>query len=319
MVWTNFWSHFVHALWLLVTNGFRDLFWPTFFLVAWIVRRVQIWRYHRRSENSRKWPAVTAKVEVVSAVPKFETNQKAYYSGVLTYFYHHPELETGEFERPFMNQSEAREWAEGYKGRSVLIHVNPRDASESYLLQSELPEVITAPRGMSFAMSQPKMNRQVSTMQRLANDLSLMLSWIGLGLCFLMLYVHFAGFHTEWRYWLMGICIGCGVLAVAFSFYVDLKLMDDDEGKGETGAQKFQSPIWIRASMYVAGFLSANVYVLLAVKDDLPEFIRARMMSQTTTFFSLFGIWGFLFLIALLTARQRSFWNAELYLDENAL
>jgi hypothetical protein len=60
------------------------------------------------------------------------------YLATLTYFYRNPELQMGEYSRMFDEEKEAQDWVAPYKGRPVIVHVDPRDPSQSVLRKEEL-------------------------------------------------------------------------------------------------------------------------------------------------------------------------------------
>jgi hypothetical protein len=89
-----------------------------------------------------EWPPVSAIVDVVSVVE--QTEQGRYgervvgYVATLTYFYRNPELQMGEYSRMFGKLTEAQEWADSYKGRTIMVHVDPRDPTRSVMRKEEL-------------------------------------------------------------------------------------------------------------------------------------------------------------------------------------
>ena len=85
---------------------------------------------------------VSAVIEVVTVTK--QTEQGRYgervigYLATLTYFYRNPELQMGEYSQMFNGEEEARNWMASYKGRSVMVHVDPRDPTHSVLRKEEL-------------------------------------------------------------------------------------------------------------------------------------------------------------------------------------
>lgn len=93
--------------------------------------------------RGREWARVSAVIDVVSVVK--QTEQTRYgeervigYEGTLTYFYRNPELQMGEYCRIFDEEDEAQSWASSYKGRALMVHVDPRDPTKSVLRKDEL-------------------------------------------------------------------------------------------------------------------------------------------------------------------------------------
>jgi hypothetical protein len=109
------------------------------------------WRFFVQWLNGirgRDWASVSAEVDIVSVV--VQTAPRSYretdlygerivgYLATLTYFYRNPELQTGDYSRMFDQEDEAQSWTASYKGRAVLVHVDPRDPSRSVLRKEEL-------------------------------------------------------------------------------------------------------------------------------------------------------------------------------------
>jgi hypothetical protein len=89
------------------------------------------------------WAAVSAVVDVVSVVKQMQdtaygTTLILGYLATLTYFYRNPELQTGDYSRMFDDEADAQAWVASYKGRTIMVHVDPRDPSHSVLRKEEL-------------------------------------------------------------------------------------------------------------------------------------------------------------------------------------
>ena len=111
-------------------------------LVLYLVRRRRFIVQWVEGVRGREWPAVSAIIDIVTVIQ--ETEQTRYgdrivgYLASLTYFYRNPELQTGDYSRMFEKEAEAQAWAASYKGRTVMVHVDPRDPSRSVLREEEL-------------------------------------------------------------------------------------------------------------------------------------------------------------------------------------
>jgi hypothetical protein len=103
---------------------------------------VQDWLERSRG---RKWPAVSAVIDVVSVAfieddipsPKADLND-SYYKATLTYTYNNPEQQMGDYSRRFGDKDEAEAWANSYKGETIKVHVDPRDPTRSILQDKDL-------------------------------------------------------------------------------------------------------------------------------------------------------------------------------------
>jgi hypothetical protein len=122
--------------------------WFSFALFAIIFAAgivARYWRFFLQWLNGirgQDWATTSAVVDVVSVVA--QTEQGRYgerivgYLATLSYFYRNPELQMGEFSRILDTEAEALSWAASYKGRNVVVHVDPRDPTHSVLRKEEL-------------------------------------------------------------------------------------------------------------------------------------------------------------------------------------
>jgi hypothetical protein len=95
--------------------------------------------------HGRKWPTVSAVVDIVSVtfVPDDTPSMRAYpdlsyYLATLTYVYRNPELQMGDYSRRFGNEGDAKAGANSYKGSTVAVHVDSRDPTRSLLRKEDL-------------------------------------------------------------------------------------------------------------------------------------------------------------------------------------
>jgi hypothetical protein len=104
------------------------------------------WRFFAQwlqGERGRDWATVSALIDVVTVVPQFGQSRQGVtcvigYLATLTYFYRNPELQMGEYSRMFDSEEEGKAWTASFKGRTVMVHVDPRDPSRSVLRKEEL-------------------------------------------------------------------------------------------------------------------------------------------------------------------------------------
>jgi hypothetical protein len=95
--------------------------------------------------RGRNWPTVSAVIDVISvtlvegnSISSLAIRDNPYYVATLTYTYHNPELQMGDYKRRFGNEDDAKAWANSYKGETVTIHVDPRDPTRSVLREEDL-------------------------------------------------------------------------------------------------------------------------------------------------------------------------------------
>lgn len=99
---------------------------------------VQWWNGKRASD----WTTLPATIDVVSISEQIgdrgRGEQTTRYLATLTYFYRNPELQMGEYSRLFTYKVEADAWSAPYKGKTVVVHIDPRDNSRSVLRKEDL-------------------------------------------------------------------------------------------------------------------------------------------------------------------------------------
>ena len=93
------------------------------------------------SVGGRNWSTITATITIVSVIQQPEQLAKGdvlSFRATLTYFYRNPDLQTGDYYRVFDKEKDCEAWAESFKGRTILVHVDPRDPARSILRADEL-------------------------------------------------------------------------------------------------------------------------------------------------------------------------------------
>jgi hypothetical protein len=109
-------------------------------VIAWLFtgRLRARWKQKTRERLVDSWPPITATIELTTAIKQSIGEKGAFYTAELSYFYRNPELQMGEYKRQFGVKEQAKAWAAQFKGRTVLVHVNPKDPSDSVLLERDL-------------------------------------------------------------------------------------------------------------------------------------------------------------------------------------
>jgi hypothetical protein len=96
----------------------------------------------------RNWPTVSAVVDIASVaycepggspILYFKASfYRPYYKATLTYIYHYPDEQMGDYSRDFGSKENADAWANSYKGETVKVHVDPNDPTHSVLREEDL-------------------------------------------------------------------------------------------------------------------------------------------------------------------------------------
>ena len=119
-----------------------SLFAGTVMLVGLCWQLLDNWK---KRTQGRNWPTVSAVIDIVSVafieddIPSIKAYPDAsYYQATLTYTYHNPEPQMGDYRKRFSSKEEAQAWADSYKGETVKVHVDPRDPTRSVLREEDL-------------------------------------------------------------------------------------------------------------------------------------------------------------------------------------
>jgi Protein of unknown function (DUF3592) len=98
-------------------------------------------------KRSRNWPSVSGVIDIAAVAKEVEAGGRSgpivSYLAMLTYSYRNPELQTGDYNRRFTYEGDAQEWADSFKGRTVTVHVDPRDPTCSVLRTEDLDAAIS--------------------------------------------------------------------------------------------------------------------------------------------------------------------------------
>ena len=121
-------------LFLLVAGGIMLVAICWDIVGAWIKR-----------SRGRNWPTVSAVIDIVSvtfvegnSISSLAIRDSPYCQATLTYIYHYPEEQMGDYSRSFGKKEDAEAWANSYKGETVKVHVDSRDPTRSVLREEDL-------------------------------------------------------------------------------------------------------------------------------------------------------------------------------------
>ena len=125
----------------------RQAPWPVWVFaiaVGIVAASASSWQFFVQWLNGirgRNWPTVSAVVDLVSVQKRVQSTGKGdivTYVALLTYVYHNPDLQTGDYDKSFDDEAEAQAWANSFKGTTVTVHVDPRDPGRSVLRMQDL-------------------------------------------------------------------------------------------------------------------------------------------------------------------------------------
>lgn len=135
-----------HPIATILLRGSANDWWAFPFLATFVgvSLAATYWRFfiqRLKGIRAREWQSISALIDIVSVAKQVEQTGKGEiitYLASLTYFYRNHDLQTGDFCRLFDDETEAQAWADSYKGKSVLVHIDPRDPSNSVLRKEDL-------------------------------------------------------------------------------------------------------------------------------------------------------------------------------------
>lgn len=130
----------------ILLRGSADWSSLPFLLASFLIAfAVYYWRFFvqwLRGIRGKGWAKAPATIDVVTVIDQTWRDEYGEhvvgYLATLTYFYRNPDLQTGDYCRDFLDEAEAQAWATSYKGKTVMVHVDPRDPSQSVLREEEL-------------------------------------------------------------------------------------------------------------------------------------------------------------------------------------
>jgi hypothetical protein len=238
---------------------------------------------------------VSASIDIVSAHILGDSQDSTSSEAVLTYFYKYPELEMGEFKKLFSDLIEANLWIEQYKGRSVMVRVNPRKPSESVLSEENLQELARVNMNPSVEESvKSELLKQLPNISWRIQWLTILIALLGsAGIIYTVASIMITithpseHFHRQWFIASGAFAFVFLLLNVVHSTWVHQ--IDTDDRMISRARQRFV-PRWIR-NVLVILFLCGYVIAMLdRVHEDLPVIVGILIKQLRDPIFELFGM-----------------------------
>ena len=247
-----------HAFVRLLTEP--RVFIPAIVLAWFLTRRARFtWKRRARERLVHNWSTITATIEVTTAVNYELMKKPPFYVATLTYFYRNPDLQTGDYKRQFGVKDQAKAWAAQFKGRTVLVHVNPNDPSDSVLLERDLAgnDLVTHVPAAPPSENWQAMPQVISPGFRLLCAVAEVVGLAGLATSAVMLTVSIAThgkLSLRGFLWIGGFMLAwCWLSAIAMA----VRLGRTEEGRWLMRSYKQWCPGWMRWSLNFTGSVSA--------------------------------------------------------------
>jgi hypothetical protein len=289
-----------------------DVIWPILAVPVGIaIRQIRKLRRQARNQNVaravRGWLTVPAVIDVVSVAEHVDSDGKKFFLASLTYFYRRPDLEMGEYQREFPLKASAQNWVKQFKGCQVMVHVNPKDVAESFLLESDLEGLETHQISAMEIPVQLDSVPALSQGSRFFTALGEQISIAGFAASAMLLAVSIATGGgrkcPHWFLWTGGAMLG---IAVLLMIIVQFQGRGDESAKFLLRSYKSWSPPWMRWSLQVTTAAFFLLWPLDHVEIDQPLAAQLWMKALEPHLPYFIACWCFLATASFHTAILRS-------------
>jgi len=306
-------QHVHHLMDAVARLLFRpELIWPVVaavlgFSARWIRKRRRLAQERTVARAVRGWLSVSAVIDVVSAAEHLDSDGKKFYLAALTYFYRYPELEMGDYTREFPTKAAALDWVKQFKGRSVLVHVNPKNAADSFLLDSDLVGLETHQTADDRAPATVETpSAMLPQSSRLLCGIGEQISIAGFAASSVLLAVNIAsggGKCPQWILWTGGTMLTISFLLM---IVVQIQCRGDESAKFLLRSYKLWCPLWMRWSLRISVAVFFLLWLMHQISADLPLTAQLWLDRIAPHLPYFMGCWLFLGTASFHTAIQRS-------------
>jgi len=247
------------------------------------------------SGPARTWPTISATIEVVSVSQQIHEGgygsvETTGYLATLTYFYRNPDLQAGEYARSFPLEAAANRWAEGYKNKNVLVHINPKDASDSVLMKDDLDALgNSAPPSLEDSLRLGEFP-QLARGYLVLSGISEVIALIGLALALAGAWMHRNDSSPKW------VTVTLIVLLLfnsASAWLVAYRADDSNRYQALLNAYTLFCPAWMRWGVKITGGLLFAVWLVSDLRELLPLPAQHWLAVESTYFMYVFAMWVF--------------------------
>jgi len=282
-----------------------------FLVIGFLTRNVRWLKRKLTSSAARDWPTVSAVIEVVSVVEQlhegaYDDIQTTGFVATLSYFHRNPELQMGEYMRYFPLKAAAQRWAEQFKGRQVVIRVNPKDGADSALLDADLENLTPAAApSLDEAVRLEGLPRLKPGYLVLAG-VSEIVAFTGMVLSFVGLTISIRTGSVPWPAWAFWMGGAMIVFNGVSGWIVTYRADNSSSFQSFRRAYTVWSPPWMRWSVTVSGSLISALWFVMAIAPDLPATVQQLVARIAPHALWLVACWLFLCSAAMETAVLRS-------------
>ena len=288
-----------------------ELIWPVIaavlgFNARWIRKRRSLAKKRTTSRAVRGWLAVSAVIDVVSVAEHLDSDGRKFYLAALTYFYRRPDLEMGDYQREFPLKATAQEWVKQFKGRSVIVHVNPKNPADSFLLESDLEglethQIPTLEMPVQLA-SVPALSHGSRFLTALGEQISI----AGLAASGVLLAMSIVSGGRKCPHWLLW--TGGGMLAISIVMMIVVQFLcrGDESAKFLVRSYRQWTPPWMLWSLKLSWAVFFVLWFMDRIRADLPWAVQLWLNRVEPHLPYFLGFLGFLAMASFHTAVQHS-------------
>jgi len=281
-----------------------------FLVIAFIATN---WRKILRkitSGTAGDWTTASAKIEVVSAVEQLREgrygDEITGYLATLTYFYRNPELQMGEYTRFFPLKASAQAWADQFKDRQVVIHVNPRDLTDSVLMDADLEGLSPAAApSLEDAVRMEQLPR-LKPGYLMLSGLSEIVALGGLCMSLAALWTSIRMGTLAWPHWVVWTGVAMLAFNLASVWLVTYRAEDSNSYRAFIYGYKLWCPAWMRWGVNISGVLVFVLGLAMKIQRDLPAGVQSLLLQVAPHIQYLVACFGFLSTGAVHVAILRS-------------
>lgn len=246
--------------------------------------------------SSRGWPTVSAVIDVVSVAEeiiegRYGSVTTTGYKATLTYFYRNPELQMGEYAKTFPLEGAAKRWAEGFKGKTVLVHVNPKDPSDSVLLKNDLEGLGNGTQLNAEDLLHMEGLPQLKRGYLILSGISEFVALAGLALTATGVWMQKNRSTPEW---LVTTLICLAVFNALSAWLVSYRADDSRRMQSMLRSYTLFCPAWMRWGVNITGGLLFAAWVIAEFHDLLPSTTQHALGIGLSYSSYLLAAWIFL-------------------------
>ncbi len=275
-------------------------------IARWVRKGRQLAKRRVVERSVRGWLTVSAVIDVVSVSGHLDSDGKKFYLAALTYFYRRPDLQIGEYKREFPLKAAAQQWVKQFKGSQVMVHVNPNDPADSFLLDSDLEGLdghqapnIAAPARFDSPAILPHNSRFLCAIGE-------QLSIAGLAGSVALLAVSIVTGGRKCPHWLLWTGGAMLVIALLIMIVVQFQSRGNESARHLLHNYKLYAPAWMRWSLKLSVVAYFLLYFLHLLSADLPLTVQLWMKGIEPCLPYFLGCFGFLATASFHTAVLRS-------------